>query len=87
MPTTIREYRLVKGMTRIDALTAVGEAYRNAPKGALTGLLFLVQDTRHMDRAFDTYSYEVHNLRTAIACIMDTPAFDDSRYLVRVEWV
>lgn len=88
MATTIRQYRLVVGMHRWEAVlecARIWSAWEGDPSLRPRSLVVYVQVDG--DSAYQTYSYECPSFATALAIVEGVYDAKDSSTLVRVEWL
>lgn len=86
MPTTIRDYRLVIGMDRYEAILELARTWLpwdgDTPRPSS-----LIVRVQHPDApAYTQYAYECHSFERALSIVDDTYAEVRPGTLVRVEW-
>ncbi len=87
MPTTIRDWMLVKGMTYAESVMEVCRARLAHEDGnglAPSSLIVRVQNPG--DRAYTQYAYECHTVERALFILEETYGSAGDGTLIRVEW-
>ena len=85
MATTIRDYRIVKGMTREEAILNVAALWTGDPRTSPQSLVVRVQVPG--EPSYQTYSYECRVFTAALDIIVNTYALAGPDALIRVEWL
>jgi hypothetical protein len=85
MPTTTRDYRLVPGQTREDAILTTAQMWTGSPERH-SSMIVRVQMPDAIK--YDEYVYECHTFRSALSIIDATYALlkPDPGALVRFDW-
>jgi hypothetical protein len=87
MPITIRDYRLVIGMDRYEAILELARAWLlwdgDTPRPS--SLVVRVQLPNEVP--YQQYSYECHSFERALSIVDDTYAQVPAGTLIRVEWM